>query len=521
MKKWRVASNVIMALFLVQTIVWCSLKPFPMKAETPKQVAKQVEPIRSSIKYSANLQVDPDLHLVTGWLSVDFPAKDSEKAFFHLYPNAFQERPELETPNWRYVLGAKWTTGRITVDNILVQDKPVTAKLRDTILEVPFPKPVSIQDKVQIKMKVTLQLPQNDGRLSYDDHAIWLGNWLPILAVKETSGWRLDSYYPIGDPFYSEIADYDVQIRVPKTYQVATTGLESQAVITETRPGGMKMYDIQAVNVRDFAAVIMDDSYRTLTSKVGQTLVNTWYRADDDMDAVERIHDVAQKSLRYYSNSFGDYPYPEYDVVRTGGFFGGMEYPSIVFIQDKYFQSPDGYTDAVVAHETAHQWFYGVVGNDEIREAWVDESLTDYATMAFLSQYDKQTAQEYIKRRVTRGNLAASYESKGIVAWQSVDKFPDWKSYSDLVYSRGSTMLWKLREAWGEELVNEALRYYYSTHQYQNATGEEVIAAFTHVSGESAAPYFNYWLKLKLDQEQPAFKWLNRGKSKTPLIQTE
>ncbi|MGC5328780.1 M1 family metallopeptidase [Brevibacillus sp. SYSU BS000544] len=517
--KWRVATNLIVILVLLQMIVGCMWRPATTEAHI-SQTSSQQEAVRT--KYAANVQIDPDKHAVTGTLSARFPVKDQQKAYFHLYSNAFVERPELSTPNWLYILGENRIEGKMTIHDVRVKEKPVPFKVNQTILEVPFDKPVAQGEAVTVSMNFTLQVPKNDGRLSYDDHAIWLGNWLPILAVNESAGWRLDPYLPIGDPFYSEVADYDVQIRVPHQYQIATTGLESLAVVTETRPKGFKFYDIQALNVRDFAVVAMDDSYRSITAKVGETLVNTWYRVDDQMDAVMRVHDVAKKSLQYYSKSFGVYPYQEYDVVRTGGFFGGMEYPSIVFIQDKYFETPGGYGDAVVAHETAHQWFYGVVGNDEIKEAWVDESLTDYATMVFLQQYDKKSANEYIKRRVTRGNMAASlYAEQKISAWQSVDQFPNWPSYSDLVYSRGGAMLWNLRQTWGEERVNEALRYYYTTHQYKNATGKDVVDAFTKVAGESANPYFDYWLRLKPEMEKPAFNWSIRGKSKVPTMNTK
>lgn len=516
--KWRVATNLIIILVLLQMIVGCVWRPTPIEAHinvtSPSQEAVQTH-------YTANVQIDPDKHEVSGMLTARFPAKDQNKAYFHLYSNAFIERPELSTPNWLYILGENRLEGKITIHDVRVKDKPVAFTVDQTILEVPFEMPIAQGEVVTVTMKFTLNVPKNDGRLSYDDHAIWLGNWLPILAVKDMTGWRLDSYLPIGDPFYSEVANYDVQIRVPQNYQVATSGLESLAVVTETKPKGFKFYDIQAVNVRDFAVVAMDDSYRSITAKVGESLVNTWYLADDNMEAVLRVHDVAKKSLQYYDKAFGEYPYLEYDVVRTGGFFGGMEYPSIVFIQDKYFDTPGGYGDAVVAHETAHQWFYGVVGNDEIREAWVDESLTDYATMAFLQQYDKKSASEYIKRRVTRGQLATMYADQKLQAWQSVEQFPSWTAYSDLVYSRGASMLWNLRNVWGEERVNEALRYYYSTHQYKNATGKDVVDAFTKIAGESAHPYFDYWLGLKMDMEKPAFNWVTRGKSKVPTMHTK
>jgi aminopeptidase N len=227
---------------------------------------------------------------------------------------------------------------------------------------------------------------------------------------------------------------------------------------------------------------------------------------------VERLHDVAVRSIRYYSDEFGAYPYREYDVVKTGGFFGGMEYPSIVFIQGEFFNNRPDMGAAVVAHETAHQWFYGLVGSDEIREAWVDESLTDYATMAFLQQYDRSLARGYIDRRMERGRAAEQYARRGIGAWQSLDGFPDWKSYSDLVYSRGAAMLWELREAWGEKRVHQALRQYFQENQYGIATGNDVIEAFSQVAGADAAPYFDYWLRLDLKKEKQARQWLQKGK---------
>lgn len=522
MKQWSVTRNLVLVFALVELIVWGTWSPMPIQADTVQALAadsaqKQSEAFKSLTNYQVNAQVDPDKRIVTGTLSVEFPAVDPLRTYFHLYPNAFRERSELSHPNWQYVLGDERIPGQLNIQQVWVENQSVPFQVHNTILEVPFPQKVKEQALTHVRLSFELKVPKNNGRLSYDDHAIWLGNWLPILAMKEKSEWRLDEYYPIGDPFYSEVANYDVKLRVPKEYQVATSGLESQAVITETKPKGIRLYDIQGVNIRDFAVVVMDSSYRSVTAKVGDTLVNTWYREDDDQAAVQQLHDVAQKSLRYYSNSFGVYPYLEYDVVRTGGFFGGMEYPGVVFIQDRYFQEPSGYGATVVAHETAHQWFYGIVGNDEVREAWVDESLTDYAAMAFMTQYNQKLAEPYIKRRTTLGHIAEAYSTQGIMAWQSVDQFPNWKSYSDLVYSRGATMLWELRKAWGEDLVNEALRYYCMNHQYKNATGEDVIEAFTHVTGASAKAYFHYWLQLKTDQEKPAFQWVTDGKSKAQV----
>jgi len=468
--------------------------------------------------YQADVRVDPSLHLVTGTVAVRFIPQDT-KAYFHLYPNAFRETYQRSNPNWEWMLGKERIPGEIQIRGVRVDGNPVQARMEGadgTILEVPVPaaaKPTAVVAELEFELRV----PFNSGRLSYNDHALWLGNWLPILAVKEDREWRLDPYYPMGDPFYSEMAAYDVRINLPAGYHLATTGLESTAVMTETRPERRISYEIQAGAARDFAMVIMDHTYRSTESQVGNTVVRTWWQEGDDRQIVERLHDVAVQSIRFYSEQFGSYPYKEYDVVKTGGFFGGMEYPGIVFVQGEFFNALPGTGAAVVAHETAHQWFYGLVGSDEVREAWVDESLTDYLAMAFLQQYDPILAQGYIANRLERGRAAEQYARSGITAWQPLDSFPDWKSYSDLVYSRGAAMWWEIRQSWGEKRLHQTLRQYVQEYQYGLAAGKDVVDLFTRAAGADAGPFFAYWLRLDLEKEQQAREWLRNANHWTLL----
>jgi aminopeptidase N len=199
-------------------------------------------------------------------------------------------------------------------------------------------------------------------------------------------------------------------------------------------------------------------------------------------------------------------------VVKTGGFFGGMEYPSIVFIQGDFFDRMESAGEAVVAHETAHQWFYGLVGNDEVREAWVDESLSDYATMAFLQQMDESRAQGYIRLRLGQSKAAETYAGQGLSAWQDLERFPNWKSYNDLVYARAGAMWWELKEAWGTERLHQVLREYVTLHQYDQASGSQIVHLLSKAAGSDATPFIDYWLSLKMEKEEAAKAWVQKGK---------
>ena len=69
-----------------------------------------------------------------------------------------------------------------------------------------------------------------------------------------------------------------------------------------------------------------------------------------------------------------------------------MEYPHLVQIDETFYRTWElyPYLEMITVHETAHQWFYGLVGNDEVDEPWLDEALTEYMTMRYYGyRYDE------------------------------------------------------------------------------------------------------------------------------------
>ena len=58
------------------------------------------------------------------------------------------------------------------------------------------------------------------------------------------------------------------------------------------------------------------------------------------------------------------------------------------------------------------------------------------------------------------GMIVPFYVQEELRPWQELAAFPDNQSYSDLVYSRTSSMLWMLRGAWGEKRLHDVLHQY-------------------------------------------------------------
>jgi len=449
--------------------------------------------------YDSTITVNVEEKTLTGTLKVkstNNTGKTQDKIYFHVYPNQFREDEDLLGGFWRQIIDENSEPGSIEVTEVQVNGEKGSFNIKDTVLEIPLDN-WKKGSAIDLDLKFTIKVPKNNGRFAYDDNAIWLGNWIPIQAVYDKRGWVTDPYHSIGDPFYSQVGNYKVKVTVPGSYQIASTGKEEEAIKEQD---GSLSYSTTIENVRDFAMVIMDENYQKFSDQIGGTTVNTWYLATDNQEAAKQNHEAGIKSLTYFSKVYGPYPYPEYDIVRTG-MFTAMEFPGLIYLPKSILETTETAIGSVV-HETAHQWFYGMVGNDEVKEPWLDEALATYATTRFmLEEFPEQGAGELeFRKNMTQGT--EPFERSGIFIGSPVDKFTSIGSYSQLVYQKGALMLENLEKVIGKEKMDQLLKTYFKEYQYDVATSSDFISIFSEELGPKAKEYFESWLVGK----EPEFK---------------
>ncbi|EPZ53345.1 peptidase M1 family protein [[Clostridium] sordellii ATCC 9714] len=290
------------------------------------------------------------------------------------YPNGFNE-------------------GYISIENIIIEGKKVNYEIqgeKNDILELKLDKPLDKNDSIYIDMKFNIKLPNSCGRFGYGQDTINITNWFPIACVYDKKGWNTKSYETIGDPFYSDINDFKVKILVPAKYIVGSTGN-----IVETKTDNKKsLYDIEAKSVRDFA-LILSDKFKVKKDKLKDIEITT-YNLNPEFSEISTK--IAKDSIEIFSELFGEYPYNKYSVIASDFYIGGMEYPMISMIDKNLYTNKNKFLlEYVIAHETAHQWWYGTVGNDEVNEPWIDEALTEYSTILY---FEKRYGKEYLDRLI-------------------------------------------------------------------------------------------------------------------------
>ncbi|WP_408010450.1 M1 family metallopeptidase [Pseudalkalibacillus sp. A8] len=442
--------------------------------------------------YEVDVEVYPDEKTAKANMKIftkNDTGKKQDKIYFQLLANKFSDLDKLTSDAWRDFLGPHPEPGGLGFTKITVDGAVTDYKVNDTMLEIPLDD-WEENETIELTMEFDITVPFNDGTFSYTEDNIFFANWLPTRAVYEEDRWYMNEFQPIGDPGYYELADYFVNVTVPKEYHIASTGIEkSEPIEYETK----KTYEFDAEKVREFAMCVMNPEYKFKSEEVDGITIRSWYTPDSEED-FGIYHSAAKGAFEHFNQAFGEYPYDEFDMVPGPRTFTGMEYPGMTVVNSNHYNTGDSYFISTIVHEIAHQWWYAVVGNHPIEEPWLDESLTNYSTLQFLTEHYPDLASYHAGRYLQITEQLPELAKDGQSISTPTSGFPNDELYAALVYGVGPQMFYKLEEEIGVKKMNEALSHYYEKNEFEFATKDDLLDSFRKVVGPETEAYFNQWL---------------------------
>ena len=199
-----------------------------------------------------------------------------------------------------------------------------------------------------------------------------------------------------------------------------------------------------------------------------------------------------------FNKRYGSYPYDTLCIAKANFVHGGMEYPQLVLISDS-LDDRDTYINVVV-HELCHQWWYGVVGNDEVNFGFLDEGLTDYTTARFYDEYKKynHSSQEIFNNASkSYANFVKIYSdvkqdfSTNMV--RPLCEFDTENEYVYISYLKSMLMFASLDDLLGNKKMDACLKYYFDCNKYLESTPDDLVEAFNKASGKNLTSFFNSW----------------------------
>ena len=396
---------------------------------------------------------------------------------FNLYANAFREGSKFPpvstsyTPN-AYYAGASY--GDMKINSVENCSGWNVGGEDENILTVTLLTPIYPGENAQISINYTLKLAHVNHRTGVTQNAVNLGNFYPVLCAYSREGFVECNYYYCGDPFLSECANYEVTLDLPPEYVAATSG----KLAKESNTAGRVKRTYTLENARDFAAVI-SDKFKVSSQNVDGVEVSYFYYSDTSPQVSLT---AACESLKYFSETFGKYVYPTLCVVQTGFCYGGMEYPALTMISDALDADTNIYT---IVHENAHQWWYAMVGSNQLTCAWQDEGLAEYSSLMF---FESHPTYAFTKTGII-GSATKAYRAYYSVYNQifgetdtSMNRhLKDYESeyeYANIAYNKGLIMFDMLRQSVGDEKFTASLKKYFADNLYKIASSEDLIASF-------------------------------------------
>jgi peptidase M1-like protein len=432
--------------------------------------------------YHIEFKLADDLYHLTGAEEVRYTNAETvplNQVRFRLFPN---------------ILG-----GEMMISNLKVDGEPVTPKyeLQNSVMTVPFGLELESGQSLILQMEFTVTVPQtlesNYGVLAYADDVLALAHAYPMIAVYDDEGWNAEIPPESGDVTYADASFYIVRVSAPKDVVLVTSGRE----LSRDEAGQAQTLTVAGGPARDFY-VVASPHYEEVSQTFGEVTIHS-YAPKESRDGAEMALQVASNAIEDFSVHYAPYPYTEFDIVSTPTLALGIEYPGMIAITSRIYDVNNDYRgvpasiymESTVAHEAGHQWFYNLVGDDQLDDPWLDESLTQFATLQYFSDEHGPSGEDGFRK-----SLEGRWENVGkadIPIGLPVAAYSG-QEYGAIVYGRGPLFFVALRDEMGKEVFDQFIKDYTETLSWDIATPETLKAIAEEHCSCDLTSLFEEWV---------------------------
>ena len=460
------------------------------------------------------------------WKNItDFPTKE---LWFHLYANGyksnntiFSQRCLINSDTRTEINFSSVKINGSDADLIYVCEKDEYPN-DSTVAKIILDKDIGDGDSAVIEFNYTMHIPKSMKRLGYASgrEFIFVSQWYPKLGVFEKGEWVCSSFYP-NTNFYSDFADYEVILNLPDEYTVASTGFAQVDSILKR----INTYRITQNGVHDFvwlATNEIEEFEKKISRSDSSTFLLRLFLQPENEQYADRYFNVINNAVKFCEEYFGPYPYEILtcvDVPRTSR-SGGMEYPTLFTVRTELFPRKATLNlEELAVHEFVHQYFQGIVANNEVHEAWLDEGITTYLTSKIVTRNygTPYVTFRFLDYLAIEGINFLSYSEIPLIYTlgdyqhpegynsyynyylsnnigsisDSSNTLPNIMSYYVNSYYKSELMLLSLERIIGEENLLSVIGNYYKKYRFKHPSANDFINEIKDASKENLDWFLN------------------------------
>lgn len=406
---------------------------------------------------------------------------------FDVYANAYSEN--VSYPAY---FNALTQYGGIKINEVTVngEQADLTFNKDLTLMTVNLSTPLMSGKSAGILINADITVPECDLRFGLTEGVLNLADFYPIITTVENGEFRKDEYSKIGDPYFYKAADYSVKVNCKSGLVIAAGGEK-----TEIENGdGTKSV---AFAIKDATVLAMSASYdyKVAETDSGDVKIKYYYKGEEKPDT---LINTAAGAAATFAAAFGEYPYEVLSLAETKFYYGGMEYPGFVQINNSSENKEE-----IIIHETAHQWFAIAVNSDSVKNAWLDEALASFVENYYYllnddaALYKSQRDEDFQAYKAFIGLQRQSIPDYSAIMAKPIYDFETNYEYANVIYARGSLMFDAVLQFIGAEKMKAVLNDYYIDNKFKTAAPDDLYAAFNK-NGCDVKPIFEAWLNDKV-----------------------
>ncbi len=357
------------------------------------------------------------------------------------------------------------------------------------------------QERALFTFEYYLLLPSSSLALGAGDLTWRLVNFYPIAAVWDeyAQEFVLNGYTAMGEPVYSENADYHVTLSLPETYALAAPG-----EVSAVNENGIVRYEIEARNVRSLAILFSRKMILRTAQTDSGTELCVWANTARTADIMVR---EALDMMNYLEKSLGEYPWQRLSLMETEYVYEGISSPGVIQISRELtgLQEKDELTHAI-RRMCARQYFSCIVGSDPNDSPWLSDLLSDYMTLMYT--FDAQGEDAYL--RAFNAQILPALQITipgGMTVDSNAERFNSRMEYDLIVVDRGAVVLHDMRQSMRHEVFMSALREYVRRMSMKNADAEDFLSAMNDVSGRRWDEYLYGQMHNMDDYVSESIEW--------------
>ena len=434
-------------------------------------------PTLERARYTLNTTIDYDAHTVTVDQTILYP---------NLTGNQLNALVLAVTPNL-------WD-GSFSLTGISIDGQPVTTYTLDgQRLDISLASLLPAGSTTEIKLQYTLTLPfaeQEDPSVSrpriygYTSRQINLVNWYPFVVPYINGEWTLHDPWFYGEHLVYDSADYEINL---KFIDPATTPIVAASGVPEAQPDGSTRYTINSA--RTFALAASRD-FQTSSTQVGDVTLTSYYFPFNEAGGQAALQASAQ-ALQVYGARYGAYTHKSLAIVM-GDFNDGMEYSAFYYLSRDFYNLYDGtpanYLTFVAVHETAHQWWFEQVANDQALQPWLDESLATYSERLYYENTYPDLVPWWWSYRID------FYKPEGFIDIP-IYEGQGFRPYTNATYFQGAYFLEKVRQRIGDEAFFAFVQDYLNQGRGKIVTANDFFNILRSHSGTDISDLINQYFR--------------------------